>query len=169
MVLLILALIWAVVLIPPAIRNRAEARPADSISAFRHQLAVLDRTGPRTGGVPRSRPRSSSPTSPAQRAPLASRPAHATARSDARRRRKDVLTALLVAAGATLVLGAVPALRVIWLVHVAVDVLLVAYVALLVHQRNLAAERSMKVRFLPGPRPIDDRAWSRSDSAWLAN
>src|SRR5437588_10387809 len=45
-VLLILALVWAAVLVPPWLRNRADARPADSITAFRHRLNVLERTGP---------------------------------------------------------------------------------------------------------------------------
>lgn len=184
MVLLVLALIWAVVLIPPALRNRAEGRPSDSIAAFRRQLAVLDRAGPRAFGPdPDDRGYGPGPAGPA-RLPrhsgvhagvtMASRPAvaHRAAvarRSSVRRRRRDVLVGLLVAAGATLVLGTAPALRFMWAAHVVVDVLLIAYVALLVRQRNLAAERALKVRFLPGPRPIDDRSWSRSESAWLAN
>jgi hypothetical protein len=35
-------------------------------------------------------------------------------------------------------------------VHLLVDFMFVAYVALLVHMRNQAAEREMKVHFLPG-------------------
>ena len=46
MVLLILAALWAALLVPPYLRNRAENRPADSIGDFRHQLRVLQRTGP---------------------------------------------------------------------------------------------------------------------------
>ena len=46
MVLLILAGIWAAVLIPPILRARAESSPADSIGDFRRQLRVLQRTGP---------------------------------------------------------------------------------------------------------------------------
>jgi hypothetical protein len=38
-------------------------------------------------------------------------------------------------------------------VHVLVDFMFVTYVALLVHMRNQAAERDMKVRFLPGRLP----------------
>lgn len=184
MVLLILALIWAVVLIPPALRNRAEGRPSDSIAAFRRQLAVLNKAGPRLSGRSEPEPRPVRPAGrPASALPTVGRsttavlaPSHrpsssraAIARREARRRRRDVLVALLVAAGTTLALGAVPALRVLWIAHIVVDVLLVAYVALLVRQRNLAAERDLKVRFLPGPRPVDDRAWTQSESAWLAN
>ena len=38
--------LWAALLVPPYLRNRAENRPADSIGDFRHQLRVLQRTGP---------------------------------------------------------------------------------------------------------------------------
>jgi type III secretory pathway component EscV len=84
------------------------------------------------------------------------------ARSRTLRRRRDVFTALLGAAAVSLVLGLVPAFRVLLLVHLAVDVLLVAYVALLIRQRSLAAEREMKVRFLPESRPMQPALLRRS-------
>ena len=171
MVLLVLAGIWAVVLIPPAIRARAEGRPGDSISAFRRQLTVLRRTGPQvvrpTGSDHRYRSHTASASSLSVHGPLrsnrgatavvAARPqvagpsgtAASAARSRTMRRRRDVLSALVVAVVSTLVLGLVPALRVLWAANVVADVLLGAYVALLVHQRNVAAERDMKVRYLP--------------------
>ncbi|MHB1763494.1 MAG: hypothetical protein ACYCTL_11350 [Acidimicrobiales bacterium] len=45
MVLLILAVLWAVVLGPSLLRKRAERRGGDSIGAFRHQLRTLQRSG----------------------------------------------------------------------------------------------------------------------------
>jgi hypothetical protein len=80
--------------------------------------------------------------------------------------------ALLVAVGTTLVLGAIPALRMLWLVHAAADVLLISYVALLVRQRNLASERDLKVRLLPTSRRYDpamegDRRWLEAEHGWL--
>jgi hypothetical protein len=39
------------------------------------------------------------------------------------------------------------------LVHLAMDVLFVVYVGVLIRMRNAAAEREMKVRFLPGTGP----------------
>jgi hypothetical protein len=51
----------------------------------------------------------------------------------------------------------IPSLSVMWMVNVAVDVLFVGYVALLVRMRNLAAEREMKLTFLPGARPMPVR------------
>jgi len=188
LVLLILAVIWAAVLIPPALRSRAEGRPADSITAFHRQLAVLRRAGPR-GAFPAdgtSSPRPRSLRSVGSGGPLGS-PMTAFAprsvaraqvraaiprRGSARRRRRDVFLSLLVAAGTTLVLGAVPGLRMFLVVHVAADFLLFGYVALLVRQRNLAAERALKVRLLPtarrhaGPREAEGR-WLDGESAWL--
>lgn len=188
MVLLILAVIWAAVLIPPALRRRAEGRPADTITAFHHQLAVLRRAGPHTvraghwmlrdGGT--STPKLSqrhvalvAPAPPRRAAPPAwSTAPRPSARSQARRRRRDILFSLLVAAGTTLVLGAAPALRVLWMVHVVVDVLLIGYVSLLVRQRNLATERELKVRLLPTSRRHEARLevegrWMDADGAWL--
>ncbi len=51
--------------------------------------------------------------------------------------------------GASLVLGLVPSLRIVLGLHLVLDLAFVAYVALLVRARNLAAERELKVRFLP--------------------
>ena len=45
-VLLILAVVWALVLGPGLVRSRAERRSRDSIGAFHRQLRVLERTGP---------------------------------------------------------------------------------------------------------------------------
>jgi hypothetical protein len=77
-----------------------------------------------------------------------------------------VLSALVVAVFGTLALGLVPALHVLLLANLAADVLLVAYVALLVHQRNAAAERDMKVRFLPQSHRLDP-ALLRAEPALL--
>jgi hypothetical protein len=152
--LLILAVVWAVVLVPPWLRNRADARPADSISAFRHRLSVLERTGP--VGARRIPMISSRPDvrgfAPSVRRPSRSASAMASYSAKARtqRRRRDIFVGLLAAMGTSLVLGFVPSLRILWVVHVLVDLLFVSYVALLVQMRNQVAEREMKVHFLPG-------------------
>ena len=182
MVLLILAVIWAAVLIPPMLRGRAERRPADSITNFHQQLAVLRRAGPRSNrssGWPPPRagvsqrhvslvdPNVGRPTIH----PAFSGARSAVARRNARRRRRDILMALLVAAGTTLVLGAIPALRMLWLVHAAADVLLISYVSLLVRQRNLATERDLKVRLLPTrryePAMETESPWLDTERGWL--
>lgn len=190
MVLLILAVIWAAVLIPPALRARAEGRPADSITAFHRQLSVLRRTGPATGRDQYDGEDHPGPQAPAVAygrghvapvrlaaaygVPVGGRRAHAAAaRRQARRRRRDVLNALLLTAAVTLVLGAIPALRILWLVHVAADVLLIGFIALLVRQRNLATERDLKVRLLPTVRhpmayeDYHDAGWVGAEPALL--
>ena len=156
MVLLILAIVWAAVLVPPWLRNRADARPADSITAFRHRLRVLERTGP-PGSTPPVGFASTfrSPAAPVtamgyRPRPVASPYAGFSARARTQRRRRDIFVGMLAAMGTSLLLGFIPALRILWVVHLLVDALFVAYVGLLVHMRNQAAEKEMKVRFLPG-------------------
>lgn len=143
-VLLILAVVWAVFLVPQVLRHRAEKTPADSIGAFRNQLSVLERTTPGMPGQPAARPvLGGSGPMPAVYGRRLSQ------RELARRRRLHLLVGLLGAMGLTL-LGSFVASSLIT-VHVALDVLFVAYCALLVRVRNVAAEREMKVRYLPGP------------------
>ena len=153
MLLLILAVVWAVVLVPPWLRSRADARPADSISAFRHRLTVLERTGPvGTRRVPMlsHRPDVHGFVPIARRpGPRATAMSAMSARARTQRRRRDIFVGMLAAMVTSLVLGFIPALRILWVVHLLVDAMFVSYVALLVHVRNQAAEREMKVRFLP--------------------
>ncbi|MBW3615857.1 MAG: hypothetical protein KY439_11215 [Actinobacteria bacterium] len=159
-VLVILAVVWAVFLLPQLFRARAE-RSTDSIGIFRHQLSVLERTTPAGGASitrlrPAQRPHAAR-TRPAprptsiNRAPVA-RPHH-SGRALARKRRRDVLCGLMVAMGASLVLSLIPALRMMLVLHLLLDGLFVVYIALLVRARNLATERDLKVRFLPTPTP----------------
>jgi hypothetical protein len=135
-VLLILAVVWAVFLVPQVLRARAEKTSADSIGAFRNQLSVLERTAPDVFGRTRAFTR-----------PAMGRPA-APAREQVRRRRQGILVGLLGAMGATLLLGLL--VSKLLLVHAVLDVLFVAYCAMLVRAKNLAAEREVKVRYLPG-------------------
>jgi hypothetical protein len=143
-VLLILAVVWAVFLVPQVLRHRAEKTPADSIGAFRNQLNVLERTTPGMLG------RSSRPLPPAPGIGLGRPLGRSVSQKELiRRRRQNILFGLLAAMGTTLLLGLlVPK---VLLLHVALDVLFVAYCAMLVRARNVVAEREMKVRYLPGP------------------
>ncbi|QYG93885.1 hypothetical protein HC251_16580 [Iamia sp. SCSIO 61187] len=147
-VLILLAIVWAIVLVPPLVRNRADLRPGSSVSSFRQDLAVIGRTTPTSSLRPPSlAPIGSSTTRAASGAPLAGTPA---GRSAARKRRRDVLFTLGGAAGFTLLLALAfggPML----LLHLAVDVALGAYVYLLVQMRKLAEEQAVKVRYLAAP------------------
>jgi hypothetical protein len=78
-------------------------------------------------------------------------------RQQAQKRRRDVLMGLVVAMAGSAMLAMIPGLSIMWLVNVVVDVLFVGYVALLVRMRNVAAEREMKLTFLPTARPATAR------------
>ena len=145
MVLVVLAVVWAVVLIPPWLRNRAEGRPGDSIGAFHRQLTTLERTGPEPAP---SRSPSASGALPVARP--------STARARVQRRRRGVMLVLGAAMLSTLLLSFVPGLRPVLAAHAILDVLFVVYVALLIRLRGLTAEREMKLRFLPDTRqPVE--------------
>lgn len=136
-VLILLAAVWAAVLIPPFLRHRSEGRPGHSVSRFSRHLAVLGRTMP--GGhharVPLSIDVWSGPGVPVGRTAL-------------RRRRQHILIALAGTAGFTLLLAIAlrgPAIP----LHLLADVAFGGYVFLLVQLRKDAAERTAKVRYLP--------------------
>jgi hypothetical protein len=162
-VLLILAVIWAAVLIPPLLGARAEGRPADSIGDFRRQLSVLRRAAP-IGTPPPTNPLAAYGAVPFVAGP------HTQSRQDAARRRtvkrrRDVFYALVASMAGTLVLGMVPGLRVLLGLHLVLDALFLAYVGLLVRMRNQAAEREMKVRFLPHTTSAPEPAFALRRSA----
>jgi len=157
-VLLVLAVIWGAVLVPPMLRARSESRPADSIGNFRHQLSVLRRTGPTVVAAanPLRIPSYAAPT-PAPTYQMA----RSYSRNGARRartlkRRRDVLFILLGAMATTLVLGLLPPFRALLGLHLLCDLLFAGYVALLVQARNASAEREMKLRFLPATAQPDN-------------
>jgi hypothetical protein len=141
-VVLLLSLAWAALLVrlfSQLSKARAENRPVDSIISFRRQLRVIQRTAP-GGGV---RPAAASYRLPVSYSAMA-------ARQRTLKRRRDVLASLLVGMGVTLVLGFLPQFRILWGLHLILDVLFGLYIALLIRIRNQAAEREMKLRFLPG-------------------
>lgn len=84
-----------------------------------------------------------------RRAPANSRTAAAAyRRRQAQRRRRDVFFALLAGAIGSFLI-AIVGLAVLWPVQILFDVLFVTYCALLIRMRNLAAERELKLRFMP--------------------
>ena len=137
-----------------------EGTASDSIGSFRKQLTVLERAAPTalppanrlrvpnhqvTGGVLLPPVNSNGARLVAAVHPAAIR------RRRSQRRRREVLFVLVTAMMATFAGGFLPGLKMLWGLNVLVDLLFVAYVALLIRLRNLAAEREMKLRFLPGP------------------
>ena len=168
MVLLVLAIIWAAVLVPPMLRNRADGRPGDSIKQFHRHLRVLNGTEPTHLGRSAGAPVAAHVMAPINyRRPMANR-------ADVRRRRtierrRNILFSLVGTAAATLVLG-VLSVPMMLALHVVVDVLLLAYVGLLARMRAIAAERDIKLRFLPqqanGYHEEDASAWGDISAAF---
>ena len=155
MVLLVLAVIWAAVLVPPMWRSRADGRPADSIKQFHRHLRVLNGTEPH--GY--SRTLTAQVGTPVVTAPMSYRSSMRSSAELRRRRtlerRRNVLFGLAGAAVLTLLLAIVGAPMML-AAHLLVDVLLASYVGLLVYMRSVAAEREMKLRFLPASQPVLD-------------
>lgn len=155
MVLLVLAVIWAAVLVPPMWRNRAEGRPADSIKQFHRHLRVLNGTEPH--GY--SRTLTAQAGSPVITAPMTYR--GSTIRSTELRRRRsmerrrNVLFGLTGAALFTLFL-AILSVPMMLAAHLLIDALLAGYVALLANMRKIAADREMKLRYMPQQRQVID-------------
>jgi hypothetical protein len=152
-VLVILAVLWAVVLVPPLLRART-VRTADSIDDFHHRLDVLHRT---QGASPGPAPLPTGPTAAPSTGPSAAtlpsaRPAPLPATGAAKRRR-DVVTVLLGAVAATFLFASATGSTLIWGIQVVADALLMAYVALYAWFRSLHAERDRKVRYLPQRQP----------------
>jgi len=133
-VLFLLAVIWAVYL-ASWIRSRSEHRSVNSISSFNKHLSVLERTSPARMG-------------PGSSADFGYRRSAVMTRSEARRRRRDVLFLLGGVALVTLMLAVLLGGPFVWL-QVLADVALLGYVGLLAHTQRLALERRSKVRYLP--------------------
>lgn len=150
MVLLVLAAIWAAVLVPPYLQKRRATHPSSSVVDFHQQLAVLQRTGRALGGAPLQEGyaiQASRPTVPAMGRPSMTGPT--MTRTDVLRRRRDVLVTLTSAAALTFLL-AVALGGNVWLLQLLVDAALLGYVALLLHikeSRRLPARAN--VRYLP--------------------
>lgn len=85
--------------------------------------------------------------------------AAALRRRQAQKRRRDVFFALLAGAAGSLLLALIPGMSIMWSAQILFDVLLGGYVAVLVRLRNLAAERELKLRFIPAHRAARRQAY----------
>lgn len=142
MVLLVLAAIWAAVLVPPYLQKRRATHPSSSVVDFHQQLAVLQRTGRALGGAPLHE-------GYAIRSPRHAGPSAPMTRPDVLRRRRDVLVTLTSAAGLTFVLALALGGNV-WLLHLLVDAALLGYVAMLLHiKETRRTPARANVRYLP--------------------
>jgi hypothetical protein len=149
-VLLILAVLWAAVLVPPVLRSRSESRRRGSVGDFAPPLNAPSgkraRPGRSLDAVPAPRLGSIRPPGPAghpSRGPRSrragSRPiasGAAAPMTPAQRRRRNVLIILAGGAIASLLVGLVLGSPIPWIVHVLADVLLVVYVVMLVQYKK---------------------------------
>ena len=142
LVLVILAVLWAVVLVPPLLRSRSEARRSDSVGDFSYRLGVLSKTG----GHMRMAPRSSPEDPSGSRAAIGGATGGMTR---AQRRRRDVLLVLTFVAVLSVGLAAGTGSTMIWAVQLLADALLVVYVLAIVRMRSLSTDRRAKVAYLP--------------------
>ncbi len=149
-VLVILAAMWAAVLVPRFLGSRQQiGRRRDPVRSFRSQLTVLGRTAPvvapatRLGGA--RPPHGAAPglyVAPPRPAAMPATP------SEAGRRRRDVICVLAAAAVVTLGGWYVTRWFLLGALHVAVDLALAAFATLVVQHRRTVAERAEKVRSL---------------------
>ena len=153
MVLLVLAAIWAAVLVPPYLQKRRATHPSSSVVDFHQQLAVLQRTGRALHAGPLHdgyAPRAA--MADLARPAVAHRSVRPGGRPDVIRRRRDVVCTLAAAAGLTFLLAMALGGNV-WILHLLVDAALLGYVALLlqIKQSRMAPART-NVRYLPAQR-----------------
>jgi len=147
-VLLGLAVMWAVLLVPGWVRAwRERSGRQTTIDTFHHQLDVLGRHAPRRSvdNPPGARLRVSDRFSNHQR-PRTTVPQDA---GEAAVRRRDIIVLLSIVAVVTLVGWLVSGIATVGIVHIAVDVVLGLYAYVLVLRRRAEAERLAKVHYLP--------------------
>lgn len=182
--LLVLVVVWGVVIFS-WLRSRVRATFGDPVGTFRRHLTVLENAGPTTvrpanrmrlGAAPLSPPSlmaprrgpgprageldhlrqaARPPVRPGPRSAAAAQSAASFRRRQALKRRRDVLLALVTGAVGSLLLGLIPGLHAMLLVNLIIDMLLAAYVSLLIRLRNLAAERDRKLAYLPRTAPAN--------------
>ncbi len=151
LVLVILAVVWAAVLVPPFVRNRRDGRPDNSVLSFRAQLSTLERATPGTT----LRPYAS-----------VGRPAPAPRTSAAvKRRRRDVLVGLGGATAFSLLLALAFGGALLTLFFLATASAFGLYVYALRQMQMRALERQAKVRTLrPRTQPTPILAMRRVSS-----
>jgi len=167
-VLLILAVLWAAVLVPPVLRSRTESRRGgigdlhSRLGSLTHRPAGPRSTGSRGSRVPlRPVPPLTAPTrsrgaggrsAPGQRALPGAGALSSQAMTPAQKRRRNVLVILI--GGAILSLGlAVLVSPMLWIAHGVADVLLAVYVYLLVLHRRGSPASTVDDDFW-GSRPV---------------
>jgi hypothetical protein len=156
LVILVLGALWAAVLVPPILRARGNAT-IGGVGDFMARLGSIGRHESR-----RSTPRgmlgsSAGLLGPRPVEPIAPPVRHMHipgAMTPAQKRRRDVLVVLLCGVGFTFLLAFVGHNVALWFLQLIADVLLVAYVLLLLQFKNRAHAHRTKVAYIDRPRPV---------------
>jgi hypothetical protein len=176
-VLLVLAVLWAAVLVPPVLRSRNENRRGGAIGDLTHRLGALTArpaSGTRrpAGVVRPAGPARAGSTHPARYAGRlrpggAARPVRTPARpvaataartmTPAQKRRRDVLISLGAAAAVTLLLAIALRMPVLWVLHLLADTLLGVYVYLLVQLKQRGSLVGPPAGYTPHTARVDLR------------
>jgi hypothetical protein len=169
-VLVILAALWAVVLVPPLLRSRSQ-RTADSIVDFNYKLDVLGKTNG-TLDLPQTVPPPAAPlysrdplpgAAPAVAPPRLVLPGPSSA-DRATKRRRDLVRGFSLAIIITLLLATATRSPAAWALQMVVDLLAGVYALLWAYLRSAQAERVEKVRYMPELR-VPELALRRSVSS----
>ncbi len=168
-VLIILAALWAVVLVPPLLRSRSQ-RTADSIVDFNYKLDVLGKTNGNLAetvpAVPRLDPLSHGPVAAVSpqiaRKAVVGRAFNGSGR--AARRRRDLVRGFSLAIIVSLLLATATRSPAAWALQMVVDLLAGIYALLWAYMRSAQAERAEKVRYMPELR-VPELALRRSASS----
>ena len=135
MILVVLALVWVLALTPTLLRKLAERESTYSVAKFHRSLGVMRRAYPGMAAA-------------AQHGGIVAVRTPVKATGPSAKRRRQVLTILTGTVVGTLLLGLVPGLQMAWDVSLLAVALTAGYVALLIHFRRVAVERSEKVVFI---------------------
>jgi hypothetical protein len=176
-VLVVLAVLWGAFFLWPILSGRSSGRRSDSIGDFSYRLGVIGKTGGHRGrrrapqppaipvamppAIPPARPLGA-PGSPAVHGMALARPA---SMSRSQRRRRDILVVLGVGVLSSLLLAVFAGNPLFWAVQLFMDILLVAYLGLLVRMKQTANERQAKVRYLPAPQNGNSLVLRRSSAS----
>ena len=144
---------WAIVLVPPMVRSRANRRPHTSIDSFNSQLGRLGQSG--TGQRPRA-------ASTVGRYPVSGQSITGTSqpygtsqhygptrmsKSQAAKRRRGVLMCLMVVAAVSLLAGLLPGLGFMLVIFAVSAMALAGFIAISSRQVRIASDRARQVQF----------------------
>jgi hypothetical protein len=170
--------LWGAFFLWPVLSGRSSGRRADSIGDFSYRLGVIGKTGGHSRrrrsaqqhqqpAIAVSMPPAIPPARPLGGAgsPGVTRLVHPSTMSRSQRRRRDVLLLLGVAVLSSLLLAIVAGNPLFWAVQLFTDLLLGAYLVLLVRMKQTASERQAKVHYLPSPTPAPTLVLRRSSAS----